>query len=348
MTLHVPYVVKYEFIGQRKSALQQRLNEVKEATRQMYKETNSPEICDYAKQCQDVAQKLKSQLDECLEREFTDWLDWCHAVVHECGADHAQRIAADYFAGAPPFKNPKNRADLPDSFVWHTVIDLQSKFRPLHFVVADNAVCEASVEQGIQASKTLEAFIELPICQSLLRELTENTVGENALRIGRLASYEKEGIAQRMHGELAQTIRAQPVNGGAIPNRTQEATVQEVKQINKVAFDFKHYEYYGDAELGFRFTTTVVCTLTYVVNAATFLRLNFEVGRKSTPGETLDDGFTWVVSEDFELRVDGILSISLDKQAVQSELLEDSELRKLILRSMFSVDILDIGVVGRL
>lgn len=47
-----------------------------------------------------------------------EWLDDRAAIRHALGSTDAHEVFSLYFAGLPPFRSPKNRADIPDGFIF--------------------------------------------------------------------------------------------------------------------------------------------------------------------------------------------------------------------------------------
>jgi len=75
--------------------------------------------------------------------------------------DHGQRVTNDYFSGAPPFTNAKQRSDIPDSFIWQTIVDLTENGAKVYIIVADvRSTNRQAKTLAWRRSKPLEDFVQ--------------------------------------------------------------------------------------------------------------------------------------------------------------------------------------------
>ena len=69
-------------------------------------------------------------MKEHLATEFQEWMQEVRAVETPLFLpDHGQQVTDAYFAGAPPFRSPKHRPDIPDSFIWEAALDIAKNCR---------------------------------------------------------------------------------------------------------------------------------------------------------------------------------------------------------------------------
>ncbi len=72
------------------------------------------------------------------------WVRQVGAKIIEIGPDDARAVWELYFGGALPFKQPKNRADLPDAFIYEGLRRwAEGTAAPIHVVVGDSALRRA-------------------------------------------------------------------------------------------------------------------------------------------------------------------------------------------------------------
>lgn len=82
---------------------------------------------------QDLASLSADTCADCIAA-FRRWLNSTEVVVHPIGAQHTERVFEAYFSGSAPFSQKKNRADIPDAFIWQAIAELAAS-APVLFVV---------------------------------------------------------------------------------------------------------------------------------------------------------------------------------------------------------------------
>jgi hypothetical protein len=181
--LHLPHYVKREFLSQQMAGIADAIAAVEKAASDILRKTSHKKFKAYAKTLSDDAAIHSKQSADWLKAEFDQWVSDCQVIEHLIHIEHGRRVTDDYFSGAPPFTSPKNRLDIPDSFIWQTAVDIAQKHELLHVVANDTAIFEAASNNNrMQAYKTLEIFIQTSACQAALRELDQDQIVESVER----------------------------------------------------------------------------------------------------------------------------------------------------------------------
>lgn len=104
-----------------------------------------------------------------------EWAKHNDATLHPLQPHHGETVLKAYFQGLPPFKETKNRNDIPDAFIWQTVLELCVRYGKIHFIVKDGGLFQAcrDTEQIIPHS-SLKTFFQHP-------EVKEASAGTFAL-----------------------------------------------------------------------------------------------------------------------------------------------------------------------
>jgi ElaB/YqjD/DUF883 family membrane-anchored ribosome-binding protein len=158
--LHVPYVVKNEFVSQQKKEGRRLLKDLRNLAHELHSVTLDEVISSFAEDTKGTAHELRGKAGDLLQQEWEQWLKDVGANEYPIDSSHGALVMEDYFAGKPPFKAVKNREDIPDGFIFQTIIDLAKKYHPLHVVANDNAMRTAAAGiNGIVTHDKLAAFI---------------------------------------------------------------------------------------------------------------------------------------------------------------------------------------------
>ena len=267
----------------------------------------------------------------------------CHAIEHNVKPDHGKRVADDYFGGAPPFSSVKHRPDIPDSFIWQTVRDLAKEHGTLHVVVADGALLKAASDnKNMAAHESLEAFIETPHCQTMLKELAKEAVTANVGRVSDLLAREKSGLARMVETDIVNALHGRTVYDDSIPDDNNEGMIFSVYSPHELTFDFANLEYYGAGDIGIPFEALVECELNYAIFKADYFVLSDERTKTISIGERNEHYFD--ADEDYVIKAEGILSLQLDTKRLENEDIEDSEMKELIGAADHDVEITETAV----
>jgi rRNA-processing protein FCF1 len=336
--LHVPYVVKQEFVSQRAKEVKKQLKAIREAAKAILDESTFEGIVGYAEECIESGQTIKANLPQFAEMEFSQWLHNGGATVHPIAAGHGDRAMKDYFVGAKPFKEAKNRLDIPDSFIWQTILDLRMEHNPLHVVANDKALyAAASNEPGIVAYNDLKTFIDSDGCRAALLQLEDEIVATNVEKIGSLLRYEKSALETIVNAHIVDALAWKTIRDGAIPDDNHEAHISMVGSADNLVFDFENVEYYGEAELGVPFTAQSECLLDYAIFQADYYTMSDEESAGMSVSE-LNDHYL-EVEQYFTIDVEGVLSISLDRNQIEDEEIDDDDIDDLIPQATFKLEI---------
>jgi hypothetical protein len=142
--IHVPYYIKKEFLTQQYSQLTGAIEGIQGHANAILRKTGHRKFEKYAKTTERDASTLIKKAITWADEEFNEWLKECHAIEHRVKPEHGLRVTDDYFSGAPPFTSAKHRNDIPDSFIWQTILDLERKHTPLYVIANDGALCQSA------------------------------------------------------------------------------------------------------------------------------------------------------------------------------------------------------------
>ena len=116
-------------------------------------------------------QRMKKRFEKRIEHNFEKWTEEVNAVFYEIKKDHAKNVFDGYFKGEPPFKEKKNRNDIPDAFIWESIKDILKKYKKIHVVANDGKLHECCNEtSNIHAYNSLEEFIRSPELQEQIAD----------------------------------------------------------------------------------------------------------------------------------------------------------------------------------
>lgn len=106
---------------------------------------------------------------------FKQFFNKAHFRVISITQGHAEEAFKRYFAGSPPFKEVKNRADIPDGFVFAAAADVAAKEKSAYFLSSDKMLVRAMESiAGVTVISGVEDFLMEPDLLALRAELEIN------------------------------------------------------------------------------------------------------------------------------------------------------------------------------
>lgn len=204
ITLHVPYVVEREFTTFLEKEQREKLQRVITAiSRALEFDPHGPISKQLKIQLDQLETKLPALVEERSEA-FIQWLKQANSVRHSLTIDQAKNALEAYFLGTPPFKEPKVRKNIPDSFIFQAVLEIYRKYgTELAVIVQDDQLASALRDAGIHCSSSLREFLSSPSVQPLVAEQVissnRNVVYQHVLT---LAEKAKDNITKTLEMAL--------------------------------------------------------------------------------------------------------------------------------------------------
>jgi len=331
--LHIPYFVKYEVITQLQEKCQLAYSKANKGISNLLKFV-LPE-----KQRQllnNILGNLKSNEDNILNfpaSEFTGWATAIGAEVYPIAEKHGALVAEDYFKGKVPFKVPKNRNDIPDAFIWRTILDIQKEHKDICVIAADGAFEDACKKKGICFFNSLDAFLNSDICEPLLRE-------ENNVRLlYKFLSEFKDHFVEFVEKQIDEKLNGEIVDSIEIPSDNHQAIIYGHIDIESIEFKFSEKRYYGAGVIIIPFTAEIKSHINYPISKANYYELAQHRSEEISISELNDHYFD--ATEKYEIQVDGAISINIEWYILQEEKFTEAMAKDLIYSSLLSIDSID-------
>lgn len=344
ITVHFPQFVREEFVSQQTAELGKRLKDIDGALSAIARSVKGEELDESADRIKGDISEFGSGALVAVGTEFEKWVEHIHGTIHPIADSHGRRVMQAYFDGTPPFKAPKNRLDIPDSFIWECMLDLQAKYEVIHVISADGALSAcAQSHPGMISYDSLETFVQSEACQQALQEIAAETVSRNMRRAEELLSEAERLLRAEVEAQLVGELDGKDVKGRNIPDDNNEAVVVAVNEPDQLSFDFEDVDYFGEGELGIAFAASIVCTLNYAIFKSDYYCLSDEKAEGISIDERNDHYYD--ADEEYTLEVSGRVLVSMAKDDLEREL-TDEQILELIESADFNLEVSDIEVEG--
>ena len=342
-TLHVPEWVKREVLSQLEEDALTKLAALSSRAKDLGDVSYVSEIAAFSDGLRKQIEQLKHIVKERHGNSFNEWLAACNAAEYPTQPEHAIRLTDSYFAGRAPFSKAKNRADIPDAFIWQSVLDILKKHGLLHVVVADNRLrsCAEAVN-GILAYEGLPQFIQAEVCQAALKELDEQNVAENSMRAAALFKEGTDEWIDEIRSKTELALKDRSFRDDDVPTDAHEARILSAAD-SEFEFQFDLTEYYGAGEIEIPFTVFVQCKIQYTLPVAAYEEL--AKGRAEGMDVLELDPFAYLVEERAHLLVAATLNVRLKRDRLTQSDISDSELLDLAVAAEMKIEVSDVTIL---
>jgi PIN domain len=343
LKLHIPYYVKQEFVTQQTEIIAKKLNEIDSGAKAILRYSAKEELVAYAQATKDQAEAILGSSKKLVADEFDRWLAETHAIVHSVKPDHGQRVTEGYFSGAQPFTSIKQRSDIPDSFIWQTILDVSKEHTPLTIVSNDGALFKAADQNGdLIAYKTLEEFVQSADVQDEIKTLSKGIMSTNLRRATSVLDLKDQHLASVLQALLPGALHGKTVRSHAIPEDNYEATITGVGDPEEVKFDYEKIEYYGANEIGISFGAKVNCSLNYLIYKHDYHALE-DVRLKHISVSAHSDHY-YDAYENYLVAVAGVLSLIFPIERLSDGEIVGDDIPGLIDSAAIGIDVTEISV----
>lgn len=334
VTIHIPEVVRREFISQQKEQYSQHLQILLREMRTLARCSLPDSLRDFLDATTDRVKSAGSQLETFSEQEFGDWVKNVSAVVHPIADSHGERVVDAYFEGTPPFRRPKNRDDFPDGFIWQMILDLTRSYDPLYVISSDQGMLDACKDADrVEAFGGLGGFVSSTPFQEALQRHFAST---NLVALLALVPNHVSFVPSAIENELVDALAGQTVQSCQILDDNHEATISMVGSPEDVVLDVNGAVDHGEGLFVVPVSLRVECLLDYAIFKGDFYAIPDEMSSQIGISE-LNDHY-YGAEEYFELQVEGLLSFEVDAVALKSSDLGEDDLTDILQNANVSVD----------
>jgi hypothetical protein len=316
LIIHIPYLVRKEFLGHREEEYVEPLQEIEKIYSKVVKKPLPTELQeDLTKQSSALIASIP-EVRNWVEREFKVWCDHVGAKIHEIRPHHGEKVVDAYFNGELPFKKKKNRADFPDAFILESIKDLASNVDLLNVVVADKHLRDACVKiDNVTTFERLDGFVRSDACHAVFQDAEVADNFETIMdELKRKAGEVGEEASKKIFDELV----GYTFSDSSIPDDNNEATISMLDVPIDAGLKWDEAEYYGSGVISIPFEFEMTATADYYIFKSDYYCMD-EKRAESIGISEYDNRHYFEAEEEFRLVVSGSIAVSLDFTRVPHE-----------------------------
>lgn len=321
--LHIPYIVLREFQTQQRDIYNKDLEKAVSGLNNLSRRVLDE---DTLKRLASIKEELGKQSEDILsnaEHQITNWASNIGADLHPLCLDQASLALEAYFQGKPPLKSVKNRADIPDSFIVQSILKLHDDHNSIHVVANDKNVREAFADT--QTIITYSNLAELVKTEKIQNELKEADLIHNlSTLVGAIKKFEQENsaIEQFLSNNMGEYLVGKSFYELAIQNDDDEVTIISYNEADNITVGDSEAKYYGNGQFGVPFELRIVVNAYFYILKSEYYSLNPEIEHLPSVSDHNDHCFE--AEDEFELSISGLVSITINRDALNLGELADS------------------------
>lgn len=305
--IYIPYVVKREIETQR-------TQEVEEQYRKSIKELlELNKLTGGFGEINEISEKTKSMKDSLIEYSRSKNEAYFHdlrAITAEIDVEQTIKALEAYFLGNRPLTNPKNRNDIPDSFICQSIYTIADKNPESNIiVVASDKKIVNTFEKDVKFTifKTLDGFFNFEYVKEMLKDIYEYP--NTRYIIDFLIKDKRDDIRSN-------TLSSSDIDYKILYKQLEEfpysnddtAIISEILDDIDIDIDFNNPILVGENKIFFKVSVTGWVALEFYIDKPDFYATFDE------ELEVIDDvnDYVYLVRGEFEVVLTGLCSMEID------------------------------------
>ncbi|HIC8860464.1 TPA: PIN domain-containing protein [Aeromonas hydrophila] len=310
ISLHIPYFVEREF----KSFLEiEQDKKIKNAMSAL------ASACEFKPQgaatesLSSILQELRLHCNDLVGERgnaFIKWANDAKANRYKLSKEETEFAFEAYFSGTAPFKEAKVRADIPDAFIYQSLLSIHH-VQNLNVIVEDKKLSDACNDAKMSCFSDINSFLNNPaINELLIGNINNNILEAIHTHIGSYLSDNEKILLEKIE-EVLLSDEYRTISGDNIPGEANEIYVSGVHFPSYINIH-DSIEYYGDSIFTVDFDAMATLEYEYAVSRYDAIDLD----SKYVHIEDLNDYYVNVCTSDnfvFNGRIELQFSIALDE-----------------------------------
>lgn len=306
--IHIPYVVKREIETQRINEVENQFNKVMTELKKLNKITGkNHKVSDILTNYENCRSKIIRDLETDNDLYFYA----LRAIIQEVDADQAKNALEAYFCGNKPLTNPKNREDIPDSFICQSIYSIfenySDKGKKFIIIASDRKVFNTFKDDDrCLIHQSLEKFFQSDEVKKYLKEIYFEF---NQSPMEFFIKHKQDSINRDLSflSNFSELILNKHLDYFPYSN-DDTAIIADTIGFADFDIDFENPIILGKNKMGFKFSATDICTLDFYIDKPDYYAIFGDFL------EILDDinHYVYLVRGDFEIQVTGLCSVEVD------------------------------------
>ena len=246
--LYIPEIIEKEYITWVRAEAQAAYDKVISATESLNKFRDESFILGAAFAFSITASTAHSDANGVLKKVMQNWNDFkikTNAVGLSIAEQHGAQVMSSYFSGEIPFSKIKNRLDIPDAFIYQSLLDLTKNNENIVFISSDKNFIQKIKSEKITCFESLTQLFsseQYKLNESFFAELDVNSRGsalikffEDDIHLKAKREIELSDLVRQLENSLIDEVIGEFVSISTEAAKL-EIDAKNIKQISELAF----------------------------------------------------------------------------------------------------------------
>lgn len=325
LKVHIPYIVEREFQTQQREIYSKDLINALSGLKGLARKKLSLK---YSKKIKSLKDKLESEKEAILdnaEYQFIEWAEKINANRFPLCLEQTNEALEAYFKGTQPVKNIKSRDDIPDSFIVQSVLKISNEInQQLYFVANDNKLSGAfDTNDKITTYKRLSDFVESNLVQEELKDLDFLDNLEEITKALIQFENEHKEIHNAISSEIGEELIGKNIHDDSIYDDENSTIINGYNDAENIEIDFDDIFYYGNGHVGMSFSLKIIVSAYFYIFKSDYHAM-VDYDMKPRPSVTDHNDHYYEAEDEFELSVEGVVSLRIDRENIVLDDLSES------------------------
>lgn len=268
LAIHAPYVVQRELETQELEYYLKEYHQLKESLRKFLRVPKSPLVHEIINDIQKKIEESEDSINKDASSFSESWLKGLNANIQPIDTNQTISALEAYFKGTSPLTSPKNREDIPDSFICRGIEEIKKKFSELVIIASDKKVVNTfSKLPNYIIFPNIEMFIQSTDIQDKLKglDIIDSQIG-NVLSFIQRSEIKNPTIQDFLADCISEEMWDKKIYDIDYSNDENEATISSAYTGNNINIDLNNPIHYGEDQFGFHFNLEVETEIEYFID----------------------------------------------------------------------------------
>ena len=268
LSIHAPYVVQRELETQELEYYLKEYHQLKESLRKFLRVPKSPLVHEIINGIQKKIEESEVSINKDAISFSQSWLNGLNANIQPIDTNQTISALEAYFKGTSPLTSPKNREDIPDSFICRGIEEIKKKCSELVIIASDKKVVNTfSKLPNYIIFPNIEMFIQSTDIQNKLKglDIIDSQIG-NVLSFIQRSEIKNPTIQDFLADCISEEIWDKKIYDIAYSNDENEGTISSAYTGNNIDIDLNNPIHYGEDQFGFHFNLEVEAEIEYFID----------------------------------------------------------------------------------
>ena len=245
--LHFPWVIYKEFTSQNQFDILKEINDAIKCVSSLNNKGLGRIEHEELLVISDNLKLIKEKVSISVEHNLDDIISASKSITHDFDDSHGRLVMTSYFNGKKPFSSLKNRKDIPDAFIYESIINIKNKYGLVIFISEDDNLRDScNLIPNVKSFETLSEFFESDEYKKIETEYKKiESYADDLIELEKHDEFIKSSAELDIPNEFTSLWSYETIHKN-IPSDNNDATITFVGDVIDVEIDKQSIKFIDD------------------------------------------------------------------------------------------------------